>query len=147
MGGKITENIRKLWNIGEEGHGEIPYGNFSGKISGEKKSLNETSQTKPKAVLIRLYFLKFAIMSSKEKENRYREAVRYIENAADILRTKANKNGKYYEDGRYVRMACGTAYNGVLLAIETYLEAKGKSPETKKGSRISVNHYRKRLGT
>ena len=86
-------------------------------------------------------------MSIKEKEGHYREAVRYIENASEILRTKAGKSGKYYEDAKYVKMACGTAYSGVLLAIETYLESKGKPIPAKKRGRISVDEYRKSLAT
>lgn len=84
-------------------------------------------------------------MSTKERQNRYREAVRYINNASEILRTKANKKDKYYQDDKYVRMACATAYNGVLLAADTYLEMKGKSIEKKKGSRVKVEDYRTRL--
>lgn len=84
-------------------------------------------------------------MSTKEKETRFREAVRYMENASDILRTKARKKDRYYEDGKYVRMACATAYNAVLLAIETYLEIKGKSIKQKKGSRINVKDFQRSL--
>ena len=65
-------------------------------------------------------------MSTKEKEMRFREAVRYMDNATDILRTKAKKKDRYYQDEKHVRMACATAYNAVLLAVETYLEMKGK---------------------
>ena len=60
-------------------------------------------------------------MSTQEKEMRYREAARYIENATDILKTKGKKEGGYYQDTKYVKMACGTAYNGVLMAADTYL--------------------------
>jgi uncharacterized protein (UPF0332 family) len=84
-------------------------------------------------------------MSTKERQNRYREAVRYISNASEILRTKGQKKDKYYQDDKYVRMACATAYNGVLLATDTYLEMKGKSIEKKKGTRVSVTDYRTRL--
>jgi hypothetical protein len=76
-------------------------------------------------------------MSTKEKEIRYREAVRYMANAVDILKTKARKKDRYYEDEKYVRMACGTAYNGVLLALDSYLEIKGK-PIQKKEAHKSV---------
>lgn len=85
-------------------------------------------------------------MSSKERQSRHREALRYLHNATEILRTKARKKDKYYEDEKYVRMACGTAYNGVLLAADTYLAMKGKSIDKKKGTRISVEDYRSRLG-
>ena len=86
-------------------------------------------------------------MSTKERQNRHREAVRYIQNAFDILSTKAKKKDRYYQDDKYVRMACATAYNGVLLAADTYLEMKGKSIEKKKGSRINVDDYRRRFAT
>ena len=65
-------------------------------------------------------------MSAHEKEIRYREAIRYMQNAVDILKTKARKKDRYYEDQKYVRMACATAYNAVLLALDSYLEIKGK---------------------
>jgi Domain of unknown function (DUF5618) len=84
-------------------------------------------------------------MSTKERQNRYREAVRYINNASEILRTKGQKKDKYYQDDKYVRMACATAYNGVLLASDTYLEMKGKAIVKKKGARVNVDDYRKRF--
>ncbi|MBY0433551.1 MAG: DUF5618 family protein [Cyclobacteriaceae bacterium] len=83
-------------------------------------------------------------MSQKERENRYREAVRYLVNAQDILRTKAKKQNRYYEDEKYVRMACGTAYNGVLKALDTYLELKGKALK-KRNARPAVKDYQKAL--
>ena len=83
-------------------------------------------------------------MSIKERENRYREAVRYIDNAKEMLRTKGNKEDNHYQDAKYVRTASGTAYNGVLLAVGTYLEMKGK-PVRKKGARINVDSFRKGL--
>ena len=84
-------------------------------------------------------------MSTKEKEMRYREAVRYMENASEILRTKGKKKNRYYEDEKYVRMACATAYNAVLLAAETFLEMKGEGIQRKKYSRFNVDHFRKGL--
>ena len=86
-------------------------------------------------------------MSHKERENRYREALRYFENAQEILRSKAKKKDRYYEDGKYVRMACGTAYIGVLKALDAYLSLKGKSIHRKKYARISVDDYQKRLAS
>jgi uncharacterized protein (UPF0332 family) len=80
-------------------------------------------------------------MSTQEKEMRYREAARYIENATDILKTKGNKEGGYYQDTKYVKMACGTAYNGVLLAVDAYLEIKGVPLKEKKNSRKTVKDY------
>ena len=84
-------------------------------------------------------------MSTKEKETRFREAVRYMANASDILRTKARKKDRYYEDEKYVRMACATAYNTVLLAVGTYLEMKDNAIQKKKNATISVDDCRKKL--
>ena len=86
-------------------------------------------------------------MSIKDRETSYREAFRYIRNATEMLRTKAGKSDKYYEDPKYVRIACGTAYNGTLLALGTYLEMKGKPLMKKKGKRLSVDDYRTRLAS
>ena len=84
-------------------------------------------------------------MSQKERENKYREAVRNFDNAREILSTKAKKNDRYYEDEKYVRMACGTAYNGVLKAVDTFLELKGKPIRKKKNTRLSVYDYQNSL--
>ncbi len=84
-------------------------------------------------------------MSTQEKEMRYRDAARYIENATEILKTKGNKEGGYYQDTKYVKMACGTAYNGVLLAVDTYLEIKGNTLKEKKNSRKTVKDYLAKL--
>lgn len=69
-----------------------------------------------------------------------------------MLRTKAGKKDKYYKDPKYVRIACGTAYNGALLALGAYLEMKGKPVVKKKGKQLSVEgkqlsveNYRDRL--
>ncbi len=86
-------------------------------------------------------------MSTKEKETRYREAIRYMENVTEILRTKAGKKDKYYQDAKYVKMACGTAYSGLLLATDAYLEMKGKPLEKKKWSLKSIEDYRKSLAS
>ena len=84
-------------------------------------------------------------MSTKEKEIRYREAIRYIANALGILKTKGKKKDRYYEDQKYVRMACATAYNAVLLALDSYLEIKGKPIQRKKLSQINIKDYQKSL--
>jgi hypothetical protein len=68
-----------------------------------------------------------------------------MENASEILRTKAKKKDRYYGDEKYVRMACATAYNALLLATETFLEMKGKSIQLKRGSRTSVKDFKKNL--
>lgn len=86
-------------------------------------------------------------MSTKEKEIRYLEAMRYITNASEILSTKANKEDGLYQDVKYVKMACGTAYSGVLLALDSYFEIKGKPIVQKRGRRNSLEIYRKQLST
>ena len=58
------------------------------------------------------------------KQKNYAEAMRYIANAKDVLQKAGFKDGRY-DDSKYVRMACGTAYSGVLIAIETWLKLKG----------------------
>jgi hypothetical protein len=74
----------------------------------------------------------------KIKQRAYAEAMRYMSNAKDTLQ-KARKDDDYYADKKYVRTACGTAYNGVLLALETYLELKGVEMPKKK--RRSIEFY------
>ena len=66
------------------------------------------------------------------------EAHRYIDNAKEILRDKANKDAGYYQDKKYVKMAGHTAYTGVLLALDSFFGIK------KKG-RKSVEWYQEEL--
>ncbi len=66
------------------------------------------------------------------------EAMRYIDNAKDILSQKAQKEDGYYQDKKYVKMAGHTAYSGVLVALDDLLEPK------KKG-RKSVDWYKSEL--
>jgi hypothetical protein len=70
--------------------------------------------------------------------NHIAEANRYIENAKDILKTKASKEDGYYKDTKYVKMAGHTAYAGVLVALDGVLGNK------KKG-RKSVDWYKDEL--
>ncbi|MDR1859775.1 MAG: DUF5618 family protein [Bacteroidales bacterium] len=55
-----------------------------------------------------------------------REAERYLQNARQILSDKAEKDGDYYNDTKYVRMAGNTAWNGVLIALDAALGVKKK---------------------
>lgn len=85
-------------------------------------------------------------MSTKERELRFLEVARYINNAQDILKTKGNKKEGFYQDVKYVKMACGTAYSAVLMALETYFEIKGVPIlKKRKNSRPSVEDFEKRL--
>lgn len=58
--------------------------------------------------------------------NTVQEAKRYLDNARQILREKAQKENGYYQDRKYVRMAGNTAYNGILVALDSFLEEKTK---------------------
>jgi hypothetical protein len=78
---------------------------------------------------------------TKEEQNvffnkEYAEAIRYMENAKDVL-LKAKKDGNHYADNKYVRMACATAYLGVLIALDAWLKTKDISlPKSKKQKSI-----------
>ncbi|GHT00451.1 hypothetical protein FACS189421_12550 [Bacteroidia bacterium] len=74
----------------------------------------------------------------KIREKYYAEAIRYMDNAKETLK-KAGKDGKLYQDEKYVKTACGTAYNGVLKAMDGYFYSRGV--EKKKG-RKSIEYYR-----
>ncbi len=54
------------------------------------------------------------------------EAKRYISNAKEILREKANKQDGYYTDSKYIKIAGDTAYKGVLVALDGVFVKKGK---------------------
>lgn len=85
-------------------------------------------------------------MSTEEqqviKQESYSEAIRYMENAKETLK-KAGKEDHYYKDSKYVKTACGTAYNGLLIALDAYLSLNGIE-KTKK--RKSIEYYCKHLG-
>jgi len=77
------------------------------------------------------------------KEKYYNEAIRYMDNAKECLK-KAKKEGKFYNDPKYVKMACGTAYNGVLLALDCFFMLKDiESPKGK--NRKSIEFYHNNL--
>ena len=62
--------------------------------------------------------------------NPMNEAERYIQNARQILSEKAGKDGEYYSDKKYVKMAGHTAWCGVLVALDAVLNMR-------KGSKLS----------
>ena len=83
-------------------------------------------------------------MSVKEQEKiqekYYSEAIRYMDNAKESLK-KANKEGKFYLDTKYVSVACGTAYKGVLIALDGFLLMKGvEKPKGKDRKSIEFYH-------
>lgn len=66
------------------------------------------------------------------------ESMRYIDNARDILREKAQKEDGLYQDKKYVKMAGHTAYVGVLVALDELLGVK-------KRGRKSIEWYKSEL--
>ena len=62
----------------------------------------------------------------KKLKHPIREAERYLQNARQILSEKAGKDGDYYSDDKYVKMAGNTAWNGVLVALDAVLDIRGK---------------------
>jgi hypothetical protein len=75
------------------------------------------------------------------RQEYYNEALRYMQNAEEELKS-AKKEGKYYQDDKYVKTACGTAYNGVLKALDGLFLLRGfKKPK----NRRSIEFYRDHL--
>ena len=69
-----------------------------------------------------------------ELKHPIREAERYLLNARQILSEKAEKDGDYYNDSKYVKKAGNTAWNGVLVALDAVLNVRlgmkrGQRPE------------------
>jgi hypothetical protein len=74
----------------------------------------------------------------KIKSKYYDEAIRYMENANETLK-KAGKEDDFYKDDKYVKTACGIAYNAVLKALDGYFITKEvKVPKRRK----SIEFYR-----
>jgi hypothetical protein len=71
-----------------------------------------------------------------------REAERYLHNARQLLTDKAEKDGDYYNDTKYVRMAGNTAWNGVLIALDAAL---GVKKSIKQRHRPDVQDYQTAL--
>jgi hypothetical protein len=53
-----------------------------------------------------------------------REAERYLQNARQILSDKAGKDGDYYNDKKYVKLAGHAAWAGVLVALDAVLDIR-----------------------
>ena len=72
----------------------------------------------------------------------YSEAIRYMDNAKECLK-KAKKEDNYFLDKKYVSMACGTAYKGLLLALDGFLRLKDIKPKGKE--RKSIEYYQSNI--
>jgi len=72
----------------------------------------------------------------------YPEIDRYLNNAKEILSTKAQKDGSEYKDIKYVQMASGTAYNAALMIADEYLKKREGAKFVKPKS---IEDYRNRL--
>ena len=73
-----------------------------------------------------------------------KEAHRYLDNAKDTLK-KAGREDGYYKDPKYVSTACETAYKGVLIALDEYLQKKERPIIKKKHQRKNEHDYTKTL--
>jgi len=67
----------------------------------------------------------------------YAESIRYMDNAKETLKRAEKQDDGWYKDAKYVRTACGTAYLGVLRALDAWLTLKGiEIPKKKKHTTI-----------
>jgi hypothetical protein len=72
----------------------------------------------------------------------YAESIRYMDNAKETLKKAEKQDEGYYMDEKYVRTACGTAYLGVLRALDAWLTLKGvQLPDKKKRKTIEFYEY------
>ena len=71
-------------------------------------------------------------------DNPIQEAERYIQNARQLLSEKAGKDGDYYTDKKYIKMAGHTAWCGVLVALDAAFKVKDGM---KKGQRPDIKDY------
>ena len=73
-----------------------------------------------------------------ERNNPIQEAERYIQNARQMLSEKAGKDGDFYTDRKYVKLAGHSAWCGVLLAIDAAL---GVKTGLRKSQRPDIKDY------
>lgn len=56
--------------------------------------------------------------------NPIEETLRYFDNAKNILKTNTTIKNEFYSDAKYVKIACNTVYNGILIALDAYADKK-----------------------
>lgn len=70
------------------------------------------------------------------------ESRRYLDNAKEMLK-RSGKEGDLYTDSKYVSMATGTAYAGLLIMVQRIIDFNGL-PRAKKEA--DVKYYQESLG-
>ena len=78
----------------------------------------------------------------KEVNHPIIEAERYLQNAKTLLSEKAGKDGNYYTDRKYVKMAGHTAWCGILVALDAVLSVK---KGLKRGQQVEFNDYQEAI--
>jgi len=73
-----------------------------------------------------------------ELKHPIREAERYLQNARQMLSEKAGKEGAYYSDKKYVKLAGHAAWSGILVALDGVL---GIEVRRKKDQRPDFKYY------
>ena len=73
-----------------------------------------------------------------ELSNPIHEAGRYVQNARQLLSEKAGKDGEYYTDRKYVKLAGHAAWSGVLIALDATFKVRDN---LKKGQRPDIKDY------
>jgi len=74
----------------------------------------------------------------KHKKEKIENPYNYLENAREILKEKAKKNGEFYTYRKYVKLAGHVAWTGVLLALDHLMDKY----QFKIKGRKDVNDYR-----
>ena len=81
----------------------------------------------------------------------YKEAHRYFDNAAELLKEKAGRENGFYLDKKYVKLAGHAAWTGVLLAVDEYLASKNikqaKGRKSKEWYVAQLSKLNKKLNT
>lgn len=72
------------------------------------------------------------------KKNKSENPYIYLENAREILREKAKKDGEFYTYPKYVKLAGHAAWSGVLVALDYLL----RKHDVKIKGRKDVDDYR-----
>ena len=70
-------------------------------------------------------------------DNPYKESMRYIDNAREILKQLDNEDG-FYLDKKNLKIGCRTAYKGILKALDFLFDIKKVA---KKRGRKSIEYY------